>query len=69
MSHTITLHCGCSVYVACDPNTGVAHTRVLERRHPQCSVRKHEVGLKLALWELLPEPAPRPHAILAPLEP
>ena len=56
MSHTITLYCGCLVYVACDPRSGVAHTRVLERRHPQCGVRKHEVGLKLALWELLPDP-------------
>jgi hypothetical protein len=44
------------VYVACHPQTGVAHTRVLERRHPSCPVRKHEVGVRLALWELLPEP-------------
>jgi len=56
MSHNITLYCGCIVYVACHPHTGVAHTRVLERRHPFCRVRKHEIGLRLALWELLPEP-------------
>jgi hypothetical protein len=56
MSHNITLYCGCIVYVACHPPTGVAHTRVLERRHPLCRVRKHEIGLRLALWELLPEP-------------
>src|SRR4249920_936847 len=67
MSHNITLYCGCSVYVACHPHTGVAHTRVLEQRHPLCRVRKHEIGLRLALWELLPEPIdrmvdPRPHA-------
>ena len=55
MSHTVTLYCGCMVYVACDPRSGVAHTRVLERRHPRCDVRKHEVGVKLALWELLPD--------------
>jgi hypothetical protein len=59
MSHTITLYCGCLVYVACHPQTGIAHTRVLERRHPLCTVRKHEVGLRLALWELLPEPPER----------
>jgi hypothetical protein len=56
MSHTITLCCGCLVYVACDPSSGVAHTRVLERRDPRCGVRTHEVGVKLAVWELLPDP-------------
>jgi hypothetical protein len=56
MSYNITLYCGCVVYVACHPHTGVAHTRVLERRHPRCPVRKHEIGLRLATWELLPEP-------------
>jgi hypothetical protein len=56
MSHNVTLYCGCVVYVACHPRTGVAHTRVLESRHPLCPVRKHEVGVRLALWELLPEP-------------
>jgi len=55
MSHNITLYCGCVVYVACHPHTGVAHTRVLEHRHPLCPIRKHEVGLRLALWELLPD--------------
>jgi hypothetical protein len=57
MSYTLTLYCGCVVYVACHPHTGVAHTRVLEYRQPTCRVRKHEVGVRLALWELLPEPA------------
>jgi hypothetical protein len=60
MSHNITLYCGCNVYVACHPRTGVAHTRVLESRHPLCPVRKHEVGVRLALWELLPEPLGQP---------
>jgi hypothetical protein len=59
MSYTLTLHCGCSVYVACDPITQVAHTRVIETRGPACSVRKHEVGLRLYLWEMLPESTPR----------
>jgi hypothetical protein len=55
MSHNLTLYCGCVVYVACHPHTGVAHTRILEHRHPLCPVRKHEIGFRLALWELLPE--------------
>jgi hypothetical protein len=59
MSYNLTLYCGCIVYVACHPLTGVAHTRILEYRNPSCQVRKHEVGVRLALWELLPEPAAR----------
>ena len=54
MSYTLTLQCGCSVYVACHPRTGAAHTRVIEFRGQACNVRRHEVGLRLALWELLP---------------
>ena len=54
MSYTLTLQCGCIVYVACDPQTSVAHTRVVERRERACSVRKHEVGARLELWEILP---------------
>jgi len=57
MSYNITLQCGCTVYVACHPVTGTAHTRVLEKRHPACAVRSHEVGLHLEQWELLPQPA------------
>ena len=53
MSYNITLHCGCVVYVACHPQTGVAHTRVLEGRGQRCLVRKHEIGMRLALGELL----------------
>jgi hypothetical protein len=55
MSHTLTLQCGCVVYVACDPNTLVAHTRVVERRGATCQVRNHDVGARLFLWEILPE--------------
>lgn len=54
MSHTVTLQCGCLVYVACHPKTAVAHTRVIERRGPACPLRRHEVGTRLHLWELLP---------------
>jgi hypothetical protein len=57
MSHTLQLQCGCVVYVACNPLTAVAHTRVVERRGTECRVRKHEVGAHLHLWEILPERA------------
>jgi hypothetical protein len=63
MSYNITLQCGCVVYVACHPHTGVAHTRILEQRHPSCRMRRHEVGLRLYLWELLPDPSHRPTAV------
>jgi len=54
MSHNLTLHCGCIVYVACHPSTGIAHTRLIERRAAACRVQRHDVGRKLFLWELLP---------------
>jgi len=63
MSYNIPLPCGCLVYVACHPETGIAHTRVLERRSERCRVRKHEVGIRLALWELLPEPGHSPAVV------
>lgn len=55
MSYTLTLSCGCTVYVACHPKTRVAHTRVIESRGPCCRVRRHDVGVRLFLWEMLPE--------------
>ena len=60
MSYNLTLPCGCLIYVACRPDTGVAHTRIIERRGPGCRVRRHEVGLRLYLWEILPDPKYRP---------
>ncbi len=57
MSYTLTIGCGCLVYVACHPRTQVAHTRIIERRGVSCPVRLHDVGFRLQLWELLPEPA------------
>jgi hypothetical protein len=57
MSYTLRLQCGCVVYVARNPHTGVAHTRVIETRGPACRVRKHEVGFRLGLWDILPERA------------
>lgn len=56
MSYNLSLSCGCVVYVSCHPLTRVAHTRVIEARGAACSVRRHEVGLRLYLWELLPQP-------------
>lgn len=55
MSYTLTLSCGCTVYVACHPRTRVAHSRVIEFRGPSCRVRRHDVGVRLFLWEMLPE--------------
>jgi hypothetical protein len=55
MSYDLTLECGCIVYVSCHPVTGVPHTRVLDRRGPVCRIRNHEVGLRLYLWDLLPD--------------
>ena len=60
MSYTLTIGCGCQIYVACHPRTKVAHTRVIERRGHACQVRAHDVGVRLELWEMLPEPAREP---------
>jgi hypothetical protein len=64
MSHNLTLQCGCTVYVATCPKTRVAHARVIESRGAMCQVRRHEVGLRLELWELLPDPEYPPRAIV-----
>ena len=60
MSYNLTLPCGCVVYVSCHPRTRIAHTRIIQARAPACRVRKHEVGARLYLWELLPNPAHSP---------
>jgi hypothetical protein len=57
MSYNLTVQCGCVVYVSCDPTTGYAHSRVIERKGDKCLVRKHDVGVRLYMWELLHEPA------------
>ena len=56
MSYNITLQCGCIVYVACHPRTGVAHKRVIETRGAICRTRSHRRGERLWLWEMLPDP-------------
>jgi hypothetical protein len=57
MSYNIDMACGCVIYVSTHPVSGVAHTRIIEMRGRECAVRRHEVGLRLQLWELLPDPA------------
>jgi len=56
MSYNLVLQCGCVVYVSCHPKTNVAHTRIIQSRGGACRVRRHEVGWRLNLWELLPDP-------------
>ena len=56
VSYTVTLCCGCSVYVSCNPRTRIAHSRIIERKGAKCPNRKHDVGARLWLWELLPDP-------------
>ena len=58
MSYTVTLWCRCKVYVSCNPMTGIAHSRIVEARGNNCPVKRHEIGARLWLWELLPDPRP-----------
>ena len=58
MSYTLTIGCGCLVYVASHPRTKIVHTRIIERRGGECRVRAHDVGVRLQLWKLLPDPEP-----------
>ena len=57
MSYTLTIPCGCSIYVSCNPHTRVAHARIVERRGSACPTRRHVVGARVWLWELLPDPS------------
>ena len=59
MSYNLTLPCGCTVYVACHPETRIAHTRVIEQRGAECRTPRHEVGARVYLWELLPDSRPQ----------
>jgi hypothetical protein len=59
MSYNISLQCGCVVYVSCHPKTRIAHTRVIQSRGTDCRIRRHDVGLHLYLWEILPDPGHR----------
>jgi hypothetical protein len=42
--------------------TGVVLTRVIQSRGTHCGVARHQAGLRLYLWELLP--ARRPHPVV-----
>jgi hypothetical protein len=55
MSYNLSLHCGCVVYVSCHPKTRVAHTRIIQSRGADCTNRKHDIGIRLYLWEILPD--------------
>jgi hypothetical protein len=63
MSYTVTLGCGCRVYVACHPQTGIAHTRLIETRPPDCAVRSHAIDVRIPVWELLPYKPDDPIAV------
>jgi hypothetical protein len=60
MSYNLMLQCGCLVYVACDPSSAVAHTRIIERRAAACRNRRHAVGVRLSLVEIVPHIDDRP---------
>ena len=62
MSYTVTLSCGCEVYVACAPWTGLAHTRIIECKPIGCRIGSHGVGVRLQLRELLAYPPDEPPA-------
>jgi hypothetical protein len=57
VSYTVTLLCGCEVYVACASWTGLAHTRIIESQPLGCPIRSHGVGVRLQLCELLASPS------------
>ena len=60
MSYILTLQCGCLVYVACHPKTRIGHTRVIQTRGRDCRQRRHHIGERLYLWEILPDPRHEP---------
>ena len=53
MSYNLTLQCGCIVYVACDPKTGLSHTRIVELRGEHCRIKRHDIGTRIYLWEIV----------------
>jgi len=60
MSYHLTLRCGCVVHVSVRPASRITRTRIIQTRGRQCTVGRHRVGLRLRLWELLPDRADRP---------
>ena len=56
MSYTLTLACGCAVYVHEDVHRATAPVRTLRGRGDRCPTPRHAVGVRVWLWELLPDP-------------
>ena len=56
MSYAITLWCRCTVYVSCRPGTNAGHARIIEKRGAGCAEHRHQTGVRLWLWEMLPDP-------------
>ena len=55
MSYTLTLQCGCRVRVSRPFSSRSANTRIFERRGRSCRDPRHQVGVRMWLWDLLPE--------------
>jgi len=69
LSYNLTLRCGCVVHVSVRPASRIAQTRIIRTRGRQCAVERHQVGLRLRLWELLPERTHRPEIDWSDAEP
>src|SRR5262249_31345898 len=54
LSYNLTLRCGCVVHVSVRPASRIAQTRIIRTRGRQCAAERHQIGLRLRLWELLP---------------
>jgi len=48
------------LHVSRDPETGIVQTRVIQSRGVECRDRRHQIGLRLYLWEILPDYRYRP---------
>jgi hypothetical protein len=55
LSYNLGLQCGCVLHVSRHPETGMVRSRVILSRGPQCGDGRHQVGLRLYLWEILPD--------------
>ena len=54
-SYALRLQCGCVLFVSRHPETGIVRTRVIQSRGTQCCDGRHQMGLRLYLWEILPD--------------
>ena len=60
LSYDLRLQCGCVLHVSRDPETGSVRTRVIQSLGTDCRDRRHQVGVRLYLWEILPDYRYRP---------